>query len=137
MRSFAGRSAAGAGSHPNQESPFERRSAGMKTTLSVIAAVIFLAGTAGVARADGAELFSKKCASCHGKDGNADTAMGKKLNMRKLSDPKVQANSTDAQMEKLIAEGVKGAGGKNVMPATKLSPEEVKEVVKFTRSLKK
>jgi mono/diheme cytochrome c family protein len=109
----------------------------MKTTLAVIAALGFLAGSAGVARADGAELFSKKCANCHGKDGNADTAMAKKLNMRKLSDPKVQANSSDEQMEKLISEGVKGAGGKNVMPATKLSPEELKEVVKFTRSLKK
>jgi hypothetical protein len=32
---------------------------------------------------------------------------------------------------------VKGAGGKNVMPATKVTADEVKDLVKHVRALKK
>ena len=109
----------------------------MKITLSAMTAVLFLACASGSARADGAGMFDKKCAGCHGKDGKATSTMGRKLNIRDLTDAKVQAGSTDAQWEKIILEGVKGAGGKNVMPATKATPEEAKDLVKFVRSLKK
>ena len=109
----------------------------MKTLLSMMMAVLFVAGMAGTVRADGAEMFGKKCAGCHGKDGKAETSMGKKLNIRSLADAKVQAASTDAQWEKIILEGVKGAEGKNVMPAFKVTPEEAKDLVKACRSLKK
>ena len=109
----------------------------MKTLLSMMMAMIFVAGTAGVARADGAEIFGKKCAGCHGKDGKAATSMGKKLNIKDLTDAKVQAASTDAQWEKIILEGVKGDDGKSVMPAFKGSPAEAKDLVKACRSFKK
>jgi mono/diheme cytochrome c family protein len=109
----------------------------MKTLLSMMLAVLFVAGTAGVVRADGAEMFGKKCAGCHGKDGKAETSMGKKLGIKDLTDAKVQSASTDAQWEKIILEGVKGADGKNSMPAFKVSPEEAKGLVKACRSLKK
>jgi len=39
----------------------------MKTLLAMMMAVLFVAGTAGMVRADGAEMFGKKCAGCHGK----------------------------------------------------------------------
>jgi len=109
----------------------------MKAILSSLMAVLFVAGMAGSARADGAEMFGKKCAACHGKDGKAATSMGKKLNIKDLTDPKVQAASTDAQWEKIILEGVKGADGKNIMPAFKGTPAEAKDLVKATRALKK
>jgi mono/diheme cytochrome c family protein len=109
----------------------------MKTLLSMMMAVLFVAGMAGTVRADGAEMFGKKCAGCHGKDGKAETSMGKKLNIKSLADAKVQAASTDVQWEKIILEGVKGADGKNVMPAFKVTPEEAKDLVKACRGLKK
>ena len=109
----------------------------MKTTLFATMVVLFLACMPAAARADGAEMFDKKCAGCHGKDGKAATTMGKKLNMRDLTNAEVQKGSTDAQWEKVILEGVKGAGGKNVMPATKITPEEAKDLVKVVRKLKK
>ncbi len=109
----------------------------MKKILSSAMAVVFAMGLAGMARADGTEMFGKKCAGCHGKDGKAATSMGKKLNMKDLTDAKVQAASTDAQWEKIILEGVKGEGGKLVMPATKCSPDEAKALVKACRSFKK
>ena len=109
----------------------------MKTLFSMMMAMLFVAGTAGMVRADGAEMFGKKCAGCHGKDGKAETSMGKKLNIKNLADAKVQAASTDAQWEKIILEGVKGADGKNVMPAFKVTPEEAKDLVKACRTFKK
>ena len=109
----------------------------MKAILSSMMAVLFVAGMAGAARADGAEMFGRKCAGCHGKDGKAATSMGKKLNIKDLTDAKVQAASTDAQWEKIILEGVKGDDGKNTMPAFKITPAEAKDLVKATRALKK
>ena len=109
----------------------------MKTLFSMMMAVLFVAGTAGMVRADAAETFSKKCAGCHGKDGKGETTMGKKLKMKDLTDAKVQAAKTDAQWEKSILEGVKGEDGKVAMPATKISPEEAKNLVKVVRGLKK
>jgi len=110
----------------------------MKTTFLAMLVALFLGCMTASARAGGAsEIFDKKCAACHGKDGKADTTMGRKLNMRDLSSPKVQESATDEYWEKVILEGVKGAGGKNVMPATKATPEEAKDLVKIVRGLKK
>jgi mono/diheme cytochrome c family protein len=109
----------------------------MKTILSTAMAVLFAMGMAGTVRADGTEMFGKKCASCHGKDGKAATTMGKKLNMKDLTDPKVQAAAKDAEWQKIILDGVKNAEGKMTMPATKCTPDEAKELVKVCRSFKK
>ena len=109
----------------------------MKTVLTMMMAALFVVGMSGAARADGTEMYGKKCAGCHGKDGKAETSMGKKLEIKNLTDAKVQAASTDAQWEKIILEGFKGADGKNTMPAFKVTPEEAKDLVKACRSLKK
>jgi Cytochrome c. len=109
----------------------------MKTLFSMMMAVLFVAGTAGMVRADGAEMFGKKCAGCHGKDGKGETTMGKKLKIKDLTDAKVQAAKTDAQWEKSILEGVKGDDGKTTMPAAKVTPQEAKDLVKFGRGFKK
>jgi mono/diheme cytochrome c family protein len=109
----------------------------MKTLLKWMMAALIVAGMSGAARADGTETYGKKCAGCHGKDGKAATAMGKKNQMKDLTDAKVQAASTDAQWEKIILEGAKSAEGKMVMPASKITPEEAKDLVKVCRSFKK
>ncbi len=109
----------------------------MKTTFFSMLVVLCLAVVPGQVRADGADMFDKKCVGCHGKDGKANTMMGRRLNMRDLSNPKVQASASDARWEAIILEGVKGEGGKNVMPATKATPDEAKALVKILRTLKK
>ena len=109
----------------------------MKTALKLMMAAVLVVGMSGAARADGTEMYNKKCASCHGKDGKAATAMGKKYEIKDLTDAKVQAGSTDAQWEKTILEGAKNAEGKMTMPATKVSPAEAKDLVKVCRSFKK
>lgn len=83
------------------------------------------------------ETWAKDCASCHGKDGKAQTMMGKKLGMKDLTDAKVQAALTDEQATKDIKEGVT-EDGKTKMKAFagKLSDDEVKALVAHVRSFK-
>jgi mono/diheme cytochrome c family protein len=108
----------------------------MRTTLALLAAAFIAVATAGTVRADAGETYGKKCASCHGKDGKGQTTMGKKLGVKDLTDAAVQAASKDDKWAKSIAEGVKDDKGKVVMAATKVSPEEVKALVKICRDFK-
>jgi mono/diheme cytochrome c family protein len=88
--------------------------------------------------ADPKTNWDMNCAQCHGKDGRADTKMGKQLAAKDLTDPKVQAAFSDAQATKSIKEGVK-VGGRTTMKAFggKLTDDEIKALVAYVRSLKK
>ena len=89
--------------------------------------------------ADAKEVFSKKCATCHGADGKGKTKMGEKMKAKDWTDAKVQAALTDADIEKGITDGVKARDtGKEAMPAykDKLKPEEIKELSKMVRDFK-
>jgi cbb3-type cytochrome c oxidase subunit III len=91
----------------------------------------------GLALADdvGQDLFNKKCATCHGKDGNADTKMGHELNVAKLTDAALQAKITDDDIVKQITNGNK----EKKMPAfkEKFSEDEIKAVAAYVRTFKK
>ena len=84
------------------------------------------------------EIYGKQCANCHGKDGKAQTAVGKKMKMKDLTDAAVQGAAKDADWEKDIRDGVKYPDGKVAMPgyATKIDAEDIKALVKFCRNLK-
>jgi mono/diheme cytochrome c family protein len=94
--------------------------------------------TASLRAADAKGNWEKNCMQCHGPTGAADTKMGKKLNAKNLTDPKVQASFTDADAAKAIKEGMK-ENGKTVMKAfgDKLSDADIKALVTYVRSLKK
>ena len=80
--------------------------------------------------ADAGALWSQHCASCHGKDGSGNTAMGKKLSVK---DYTKDQGFSDADAEKVIKDGknkMKGFKGK-------LSDEDAKALVAYVRSLKK
>jgi cytochrome c6 len=81
--------------------------------------------------ADGAETFKAKCAMCHGPDGKGQTAMGKNLNLRDLGSADVQGQS-DADLTKIITDGK----GKMPKYEGKLTPDQIKEVVSYIRTLK-
>jgi len=88
--------------------------------------------------ADAKTNWDNNCAQCHGKDGRADTKMGKTLNAKDLTDPKVQASFTDAKAAEVIKDGVK-QNGKTTMKAFagKLTDDEIKALVAYVRTLKK
>jgi mono/diheme cytochrome c family protein len=109
----------------------------MRTTLA-IAFSLLLATSMSLRAADAKANWDANCAQCHGKDGKADTKMGKQLNAKDLTDPKVQAAFTDAKATESIKNGVK-ENGKTTMKAFagKLTDDEIKALVAYVRTLKK
>jgi len=101
----------------------------MKTIISVIVAVVFAFSGAAFA-ADASALWGQHCASCHGKDGSGNTAMGKKLGVK---DYTKEQGFSDAEAANVIKSGK----GKMKAYKDKLSDADVKALVAYVRSLKK
>jgi mono/diheme cytochrome c family protein len=79
---------------------------------------------------DASTLFKSKCAACHGADGSG-SSMGKKMGAHDFTSADVQKMS-DAELTDIIT------NGKNKMPKyASLTPEEVKGLVAYIRTLKK
>ena len=101
----------------------------MKRTLALLAiAALPLTALAD----DAATLYKSKCAMCHGATGAADTPMGKKLGIKALGSPDVQKNSDDKLLQ-VIAKG----NGKMPAFGTKLTPEQIKQLVGVVRMFAK
>lgn len=79
------------------------------------------------------ELFTKNCASCHGKDGQAKTFKAKFNHARNLADSEWQDRVSDERIFNSIM------NGKGKMPAfaKKFSEQEINSLVSYVRSLKK
>ena len=97
-----------------------------RLSLAVISALIL----AGVARADDtADLFQKKCAVCHGKDGHA-TPTGQKMgakDLAALADPKGDP--------KPIADAIANGKGTNMKPwKGKLTDAQIDALARFVRA---
>lgn len=111
----------------------------MKRTLYVLALVafcVFLIPTMVVADGDakaGKLVFDKKCASCHGANGEGKPALAKalKVDIRDLGSKEVQ-DKTDEQLKK---DSVEGTG--KMKAVTGLKDNEVADLIAFVRSLKK
>ena len=79
-------------------------------------------------KVDYKKIFNNECKKCHGKDGKG-TKRGKGLGIPDFTDGEWQDATTDKQMIATIT------NGKKKMPKQghKLSPEEIKAVVKYIR----
>ena len=105
--------------------------------LILITATFGFAAALSASAADGKTNWDSLCAKCHGADGKGQTAMGKKLGIKDLTDVKVQAELKDDAAAKTIKEGVKDKDGKTLMkPIDTLSDEEIKALVQYVHSLK-
>jgi mono/diheme cytochrome c family protein len=80
----------------------------------------------------GADAYKTKCSACHGANGAGDTMLGKNLKLRSLASAEVQKQSDD-ELAIIISKG------KDKMPPydRKLSKDQIGDVVKYIRSLKK
>jgi cytochrome c6 len=101
-------------------------------TVAACAAIVVSASAA-----DSKETWEKSCKKCHGADGKGDTTIGKKLEIKDLTDAKVQASLKDDAMFKAIKEGVKDGDKVRMKAAEGLSDEEIKAMVAYVRTLKK
>src|SRR5260370_10197519 len=85
------------------------------------------------ANVDAKALFTKECATCHGKDGQAKTFKAKFNHAQNLTDAKWQAEVPDERLLNSIH------NGKGKMPAfgKKLSDNQINALVVFVRTLKR
>ncbi len=99
--------------------------------LTVLAAMAAMFALPLSARADdAAATFKAKCAGCHGADGTG-SAIGKKMGAHDFTSADVQKMS-DAELTDIIT------NGKGKMPSYKsLSPDQIKGLVAYIRTLKK
>ena len=106
-------------------------------TLVALTSAAFLIATGVATAAPAADNWDNHCASCHGADGKGLTKTGKKLKLKDYTDAKVQAELKDADMVKVIDEGVMDKG-KEKMKAYKaeLSAGEITDLVAFIRKFK-
>ena len=97
----------------------------------LLAAGVVLLTSAAKAEGDAAATYKAKCAMCHGPDGKGETPTGKAMKVRSLTSDEVKKES-DAELTGIIVKG------KGKMPAydKKLTDDQIKDLVKFIRSLK-
>jgi mono/diheme cytochrome c family protein len=88
-----------------------------------------LTGTVFAQSAD--DLYNKKCAVCHAKDGSGNTAKGKKVHVKDVHE---NMKDSEAAMIKVVTDG-KG----DDMDAYKgqFTPDQIKALVEYYRSLGK
>ena len=109
----------------------------MKTSRRLLA---LAAATAALSAfgADAATNWNDQCVKCHGADGKGETKMGRKLGIADLTDAKVQAKFTDADVIKIVKEGDKDAKGATTMKAIEgLTDDDIKALIPVVRALKK
>ncbi|HEV2208693.1 MAG TPA: c-type cytochrome [Verrucomicrobiae bacterium] len=104
--------------------------------LVVIGLALAAAGALSAHAGDAKETFEKDCAKCHGVDGKGDTKMGKKLEIKDLTDAKIQGTK-DADLAKAIKEGIKDGDKVRMKAFADLSDDEVKALVAYVHNLKK
>ena len=99
-------------------------------TVALGALVLGLTTSTASSADSSADMFKQKCAMCHGENG---AGKGK---VPALSSAEVQQKS-DADFKTAIEKGVKN--DKGMMPGYggKLTPEQIDELLKYVRSLKK
>ena len=82
-------------------------------------------------------IWDTNCAACHGQDGKGKTMMGRRLDIKDLTDAKVQAAFDDPLATKTIKEGVTVNGTEKMKAfGDKLSDDEIKALVARVRSFK-
>lgn len=104
----------------------------LKTILRRCLPLLALFSIITLAFAEGGAEFKTRCAPCHGEKGSGDTKLGQHLQVPDLGSPEVQKQS-DVQLNEIISKG------KGKMPANegRLSKDQINDLVKYIRTLRK
>ena len=99
--------------------------------MAAIVVCVFVFATNGYADDATAALYKTKCQACHGADGTGNTPAGKKLGVKDIHSPEV-VKMSDAELFDITKKG------KDKMPSydKKLTDNQIKDLVKYLRSLK-
>jgi mono/diheme cytochrome c family protein len=87
--------------------------------------------------AGGPSLFDKRCAICHGKDGQADTPTGKSMHIKPWRTDAELKKMSDQAIRDAIINGVKENGKVRMPPNRTLTPEQMNDLVKTVHDLMK
>ncbi len=85
---------------------------------------------------DGAALFNKICAACHGVDGTANTPARKRMAVANLCD-NTHVEMTDADMFDTIARGTRHKEYPHTFLYTGMSEQQIHSLVAHIRTLQK
>jgi mono/diheme cytochrome c family protein len=104
----------------------------MKNTIIATLALVAFAGLSWAGAPEGKEVYTAKCAPCHGANGEGKAAIAKMYNVtqRPLASKEVQAR-TDEELKQVI---LKGQG--KMKPVSGVTEKQAAEVVAFVRTLK-
>jgi mono/diheme cytochrome c family protein len=104
----------------------------MKNTIIVTLALVVSAGLSWAGAPEGKEIYTAKCAPCHGANGEGKAAIAKMFNVTQapLASKEVQAKSDD-QLKQVI---LKGQG--KMKPVAGVTEKQAADVVAFVRTLK-
>jgi mono/diheme cytochrome c family protein len=97
----------------------------MKIVLSALAALTMVLAVPAAA-SESSDLFTTRCASCHGPDGKGKTKMGEKMGVPDLT----KVKDSPAALEKVISDGK----GKMMAYKGKLTPEQIKGLAGFVKT---
>ncbi len=99
-------------------------------SLSVVAALVFLAGAMGLAQS-GQATYRSSCQGCHGANGVPSPGMAKMMGIKPVTDPAIRRLSSAEMFA-----AVKNGKGKMHPFAGKLTDGQIKDVVAYYRGLK-
>jgi mono/diheme cytochrome c family protein len=104
----------------------------MKNTIIATLALVVSAGLSWAGAPEGKEIYTAKCAPCHGANGEGKAAIAKMYNVTQapLASKEVQAKSDD-QLKQVI---LKGQG--KMKPVAGITEKQAADVVAFVRTLK-
>jgi mono/diheme cytochrome c family protein len=104
----------------------------MKKPIVATLTLIASAGLSWAGAAEGKEVYTAKCAPCHGPNGEGKAAIAKMYNvtMPALASKAVQTK-TDAQLQAVV---LKGQG--KMKPVSGVTEKQAADVIAFVRTLK-
>ena len=108
----------------------------MKKTI-ILTLAIMAAGLIAAPAADVKETWEKTCAKCHGPDGKGETKLGKKAEVKDMTDAKWQADLKEDKAFKSVKEGIKDGEKIRMKPAEGVTDDEIKALIAHTRTFKK
>lgn len=82
-------------------------------------------------------LFDQRCASCHGKDGQAQTPAGKAMHIKPWRGDEHLQKLSDARIREIITEGISEGGKQRMPPNRNLKPEQMNDLLQDVRKLSK
>src|ERR1043165_7796898 len=103
----------------------------------ILTLVIMAAGILAAPAATVNENWDKNCAKCHGPDGKGETKLGKKAEVKDMTDAKWQADLKEDKAFKSVKEGIKDGEKIRMKPAEGVTDEEIKALIAHTRTFKK